>query len=112
MRIQKTQFNSIQKVILNSLTAFLQGDWSKRSLSILSLLLGYYLVGSNLAAIYLSQVGQRTYVVFCLLLIIEFSIRVRTLLQRTRFSSIRIFIDNLRIGAVYAVVLEAFKLGS
>ena len=46
------------------------------------------------------------------LLIIELLVRIRSN-QRLFNSSIQWFaIDNIRIGSTYAIVLEAFKLGS
>ena len=112
MSIQKTRYEKIQKDITNNLSGFLSGNWSKRSISAFSLLLGYFLVGSNLAAYYLNEVGQRPLVVLFLLIIIEVLIRIRTSFNKSTFKTLLLIIDNLRIGAVYAVVLEAFKLGS
>ena len=112
MPIQNTRYEKIQKTITNNLGGFLSGTWTKRSISAISLLLGFFLVGSNLAAYYLSEVGQRPIVVLCLLIIIEILIRIRTTLNNSSLKTLLLIIDNLRIGAVYAVVLEAFKLGS
>ena len=112
MAIQKTRFESIQKNITRNFNGFISGSWSKRSISALSLLLGYFLIGSNLAAFYLGEVGQRPIVVLILLIIIEFCIRIRITIENLSLKTLLLAIDNLRIGAVYAVVLEAFKLGS
>jgi len=45
-------------------------------------------------------------------LLIELMVRLRTRLVADRVSLGWLMLDNLRIGLVYAVVLEAFKLGS
>ena len=46
------------------------------------------------------------------LLVIEAGVRLRSRLVEEDASLAWIVADNLRIGLVYAVVLEAFKLGS
>ena len=45
-------------------------------------------------------------------IIIEISIRLRTQLLKNKPNIKWIFVDNLRIGAMYSFALEAFKLGS
>ncbi|WP_366516113.1 DUF565 domain-containing protein [Synechococcus sp. UW140] len=43
---------------------------------------------------------------------IEINVRIRTVSNTNKNKFIWIISDNLRMGAVYAVILEAFKLGS
>ena len=56
--------------------------------------------------------GHRPVVVLIWLLVIEVVVRLRSRLVEDDPSLAWIVVDNLRIGLVYAVLLEAFKLGS
>ena len=47
-----------------------------------------------------------------LLLVIETLVRLRSRLVRAEPSLAWVIVDNLRIGATYSIVLEAFKLGT
>ena len=58
------------------------------------------------------MIGHRPVVVLIWLLVIEVVVRLRSRLVEDDPSLAWIVVDNLRIGLVYAVVLEAFKLGS
>ena len=77
----------------------------------ISLLFGYF-VGSNLTVYFLERTGQRPLVVFSMVLIVEILIRLRSRVKRFPWPLYMLALDNMRIGAVYSVVLEAFKLGS
>jgi hypothetical protein len=56
--------------------------------------------------------GGRPVVVLTLVLIVEAIVRLRSQMVRTEPNLGWVVADNLRIGALYAVVLEAFKLGT
>ena len=60
----------------------------------------------------MERIGQRPVVVLVLLVIVELLVRLRTRFVVDRVPLIWVLLDNLRIGLVFAVVLEAFKLGS
>jgi hypothetical protein len=51
-------------------------------------------------------------VVLGLVAMIEVMVRLRTRVQAEPWPLAWLALDNLRIGVVYAVVLEAYKLGS
>jgi hypothetical protein len=51
-------------------------------------------------------------VVLALVLIVEAIVRLRSQMVRTEPNLGWVVADNLRLGAIYAVVLEAFKLGT
>ena len=68
----------------------------------LLLLLGFF-IGSNLPIYILNAVELRTHLAIYALIACELLV-----LGRRRFP----WLDNLRMGFVYAVVLEAFKVGS
>ncbi len=109
--MQKTRLNYFQKQVEAYISTSLIGPWKRRSLGLISLLLGYYM-GSNITVYFLQKVGQRPIVVLCMVLIIELFIRLRTFVRRNPWPLHWLVIDNIRIGSIYSVVLEAFKLGS
>ncbi len=109
--MQQTRFNNFQKSIGTNLSSSILGPWNRRSIGIITLLIGYYL-GSNLTVYFLQKVGQRPLVVISMVLFIEILIRLRSTVKSSTWPIYWLAIDNMRIGSVYAVVLEAFKLGS
>ena len=110
-QLQNTRFNQFQEKIGEYLSTSIVGPWSRRSITLISLLLGYYL-GSNLTVYFLQVFRHRTLVVLFMVILIEILIRLRTNVSRTPWPISWLAIDNVRIGAVYSVCLEAFKLGS
>ncbi len=111
MSPQNTRLQNIVSKISTSLSSPFTGPWKRRSIGIISLLSGYWL-SSNLASYFVNKQGQRLWVLIIMLLIIELLVRLRSN-QRLFNSSFQSFaIDNIRIGSTYAIVLEAFKLGS
>ena len=111
MKIQRTNYNSLLKNIFSSSSQSFTGPWRSRSLSLLSLLVGYYLC-SVISAYFLVENQQRVIVVLLLFILIEIAVRLRVFLDRNSKKNALLIIDNLRIGSFYAIVLEAFKLGS
>ncbi|MCP9914944.1 DUF565 domain-containing protein [Cyanobium sp. ATX 6F1] len=109
--VEPTRFSRVQERLGSVLFGGLAGSWRERSLAILALLLGFY-GGSNLTAYFLQRIGQRPLVVLALVLLIEAVVRVRSRWLKGDPGLGWVLCDNLRIGLVYAVVLEAFKLGS
>ena len=110
--LQQTRYNGVQVAIGRSLSAAVGGSWRGFSLQLLALLLGFYLA-SNLTSLLLLQIpGGRPSAVLLMVLGIELLIRLRTRAVRDRPPLGWVICDNVRIGAVYAVVLEAFKLGT
>ena len=103
--------DGVQRRVGDLLLGGFRGSWRRRSLAVLALLLGFY-AGENITALWLEQVGQRPVVVLLLVLLLELMVRVRTRVVGERPGLGWIVADNLRLGLVYAVVLEAFKLGS
>jgi hypothetical protein len=109
--LQPTRFDGLQRRLGGFLLGGFRGSWRRRSLAVLALLLGFY-AGENITALWLERVGQRPLVVLLLVLLLELVVRLRTRLVGGRPGLGWILTDNLRLGVVYAVVLEAFKLGS
>ena len=111
MNIQKTKLDNIQRKLWFFLTDSITGTWKKRSIGLLSLLIGYYL-GSTLTSYYLIKIGERPIVGLIMVLLVEITVRFRSSSLHGKNSYLITILDNLRIGSVYSVVLEAFKLGS
>jgi hypothetical protein len=88
-----------------------RGSWRHRSLALLALLLGLF-AGNNITTIVLYQIGPRPLVVLLVVVLVELVARLRSHWVRGEPSLGWVLCDNLRIGVVYAVVLEGFKLGS
>ncbi len=88
-----------------------RGDWRHRSLALLALLLGLF-AGNNVTSFVLYQFGPRPLAVLLLVVLVELVARLRSHWVRGEPSLGWVLCDNLRIGVVYAVVLEGFKLGS
>ena len=111
MRTQSTTFSRYAQKITSFLSTSFIGPWKKRSASLLSLLIGFYM-GSNLTVYYFEKTNNRLLIVLAMVFLVELLIRVRTRVPIHKGNTLILIVDNLRIGSIYAVVLEAFKLGS
>ena len=69
-------------------------------------------MASTISAYYLEEFRQRVLVVALLCFLLEIAIRYRGNLITVSQFPLLLIIDNFRIGITYAIVLEAFKLGS
>ncbi len=78
---------------------------------VISLLFGYYFTNSLLSFL-LDKSVNTILLAISILLIMELLIRSSLLYKLSKLSIIIIAINNFRIGATYALILEAFKLGS
>lgn len=111
MRLQKTKFDRFQRNITRSFFETYIGNWKIVSTRLIALLLGYYL-GNNISVYYFEKTGQRPIAAIVLIIILESLIRVRSSIKADELPLLYKCLDNLRLGVIYAVVLEAFKLGS
>ena len=100
--IQRTRLAGLQSSWGALVRRSLSGPWWRRSTSFLLLLIGFF-IGSNLPIYILNAVELRTHLAIYALIACEMLV-----LGRRRLP----WLDNLRMGFVYAVVLEAFKVGS
>ena len=108
--MQKTNFSRITYQINNLLFGFLSDTWKSKSINIISVLTGYFLF-ANFATKFISEGKNELVMVPIIILFIEIIIRIKPL-SSSRFYDLWAVVDKLRIGAIYAVILEAFKLGS
>ena len=108
--MQKTRFSILSKKFADILFGFLNLSWKDKSINIISFLIGYFLF-ANFITKFISEGKNELIMVPIIILVIELIIRSR---PKTKSSIFYIWsvIDKLRIGATYALILEAFKLGS
>lgn len=110
--LQQTRYNRLQLWLGQGLAGLIGRNWRQTSLLLLSLLSGFY-IGSNLTVFVNDRIpGGRPAAVVLMVLVVEILIRLRSRFVRSSPTLGWLMTDNLRIGAVYAVVLEAFKLGT
>ena len=109
--MQKTKFRKFLNSILLVIKPIYSDTWSKRSILLLSLLTGFYLTNSFISFL-LDKSFNTIFLVIIILFVMELTIRS---LLFSNFSKLSLFlqaINNFRIGSTYALILEAFKLGS
>ena len=106
--MQKTKFRLFLDSLFRFINPIISDSWGKRSILLLSLLFGFYFTNSLLSFL-LDKSVNTIFISIFILLIMEVSIRTSLL---SRFSIIVSTINNFRIGSTYALILEAFKLGS
>ena len=108
--MQKTKFSRINDQFNIFLFGFLSSSWKSKSINILSVLTGYFLF-ANFVTKFISEGRNELIMVPIIILIIELIIRIKPSKSSSLFMLWSI-VDKVRIGATYAVILEAFKLGS
>ena len=108
--MQKTKFSRINDRFNNLLFGFLTSSWKSKSINILSVLTGYFLF-ANFATKFITEGQNELIMVPIIILIIELIIRIKPSSSSNLFK-LWSLVDKVRIGATYAVILEAFKLGS
>ena len=108
--MQKTNFLRITSQLNNLLFGFLSDSWRSKSIGLISVLTGYFLF-ANFLTKFISEGKNELIMVPIIIVFIEIIIRIKPP-SSSRFYDLWSVIDKLRIGAIYAVILEAFKLGS
>ena len=108
--MQKTKFSIINDKFSKLLFGFLSSSWKSKSINLISVLTGYFLF-ANFATKFISEGRNELIMVPVIIIIIEFIIRIKPPSSSSLFDLWSI-VDKFRIGATYAVILEAFKLGS
>ena len=108
--MQKTNFLKITSQLNNLFFGFLSDSWRSKSIGLISVLTGYFLF-ANFITKFISEGKNELIMVPIIIVFIEIIIRIKPS-SSSRFYDLWSVIDKLRIGAIYAVILEAFKLGS
>ena len=109
--MQKTRFREFLDSFLLILNPLISDSWTKRSILLLSLLSGFYFTNS-LISFLLDKSVNTIFLGIIILLIMEITIRSLFFSYISRLSILILAINNFRIGSTYALILEAFKLGS
>lgn len=110
--VQRTRLQGVLSQLARSLRRQLGAGWRHGSAAVLALLVGFFLAQNLTTLLLLSVPGGRPVVVLAMVVAIELLVRFRSRWLPADPSLPWVLVDNLRIGAVYAVVLEAFKLGT
>ena len=108
--MQKTNFSKITYQFNNLFFGFLSDTWRSKSINLISVLTGYFLF-ANFITKFISEGKNELIMVPIIIVFIEIIIRTKPS-SSSKFYDLWSVIDKLRIGAIYAVILEAFKLGS
>ena len=108
--MQKTSFSRITYQLNNLFFGFLSDTWRTKSIGLISVLTGYFLF-ANFLTKFISEGKNELIMVPIIIVFIEIIIRIKPS-SNSRFYDLWSVVDKIRIGAIYAVILEAFKLGS
>ena len=108
--MQKTNFSRIVYQLDNFLFGFLSDTWKSKAIALISVLTGYFLF-ANFVTKFISEGKNELVMVPIIIIFIEVIIRIKPS-SRSKFYNLWTIFDRLRIGAIYAIILEAFKLGS
>ena len=108
--MQKTRFTVIYDSLNLVFLGFLRSSWKDKSLNLLSILIGYFLF-ANFITKFISEGKNELLMIPVIIILFELIIRMRPPRNSNTYL-IWTLLDKIRIGAVYALILEAFKLGS
>ena len=109
--VQDTRLARVQTRLGQRLRTGIAGPWAHRSAVLIALLAGFFL-GETTTVHLLSQASVRTIVALYLVTFFEMFVRLRSRVDRVPLPLHWQVMDNIRVGFVYSVVLEAFKVGS
>lgn len=110
--LQSTRLEHVQRRLAQTVRSQLGDRWATTSATVLALLGGLFL-GQNLSSFLLWKLsGGRPVVVLAMVLGHELVVRLRSRAVGDVPPLGWVLVDNLRMGVVFAFVLEAFKLGS
>ena len=108
--MQKTRFSTFTDRFADIVFGFLNLSWKDKSINIISFFIGYFLF-ANFITKFIAEGKNELVMVPIIIVIIELIIRSKPN-SKSSIYYLWSVIDKLRIGATYALVLEAFKIGS
>ena len=108
--MQKTKFSKIVNNAYIILFGFISSTWKTKSINLIALLTGYFLF-ANFLTKFISEGKNELVMVPIIIVIIELIIRTKPA-ANSKIFNYWLFLDKVRIGGTYAIILEAFKLGS
>tara|TARA_B100000945_G_scaffold161007_1_gene129262 strand:- start:311 stop:640 length:330 start_codon:yes stop_codon:yes gene_type:complete len=109
--MQKTKFRKFVDSLVSNINPIISESWKQKSILLLSLLSGFYFTNSLLSFL-LDKSVNKILLAVLILLIMELFIRLSLISNFSKFSIIIRSLNNFRIGSTYALILEAYKLGS
>ena len=108
--MQKTRFAGFYDSLNSVFLSFLKASWKDKALNLLSILLGYFLF-ANFITKFISEGKNELLMIPVIIILFEVIIRMKPQ-SNSNIYLVWMLLDKIRIGAVYALILEAFKLGS
>ena len=108
--MQKTRFTVFYDSLNLIFFGFLKSSWKDKSINLLSILFGYFLF-ANFITKFISEGKNELLMIPVIIIIFEIIIRLKPF-SKSNIYLLWVLLDKIRIGAVYALILEAFKLGS
>ena len=109
--MQSTRFSRISEKLNIFFFGFLRSSWKSKSINLLSVLGGFFLF-TNLVSFFISNLDNKKILVVPIVIIFfELIIRMKPT-SKSLFFDFWNILDKLRIGGIYALILEAYKLGS
>ena len=108
--MQKTRFTVFYDSLNLVFLGFLKSSWKDKALNLLSILLGYFLF-ANFITKFISEGKNELIMIPVIIILFEVIIRMKPQ-SKSNMYLVWMLLDKIRIGAVYALILEAFKLGS
>ena len=108
--MQKTNFSRLTYQLNKLLFGFLSDTWRSKSIGLISVLTGYFLF-ANFLTKFISEGKNELIMVPIIIVFVEIIIRIKPS-STSKFYDLWSVVDKIRIGAIYAIILEAFKLGS
>ena len=109
--LQNTRFNQLQTGVGQRLLGWLTSRWRDKSVALIALFSGGY-VAANVTSLYITLLKVQSVGALGLVLFFEVLVRLRQRYAGKQPGLIWIALDNFRIGFLYLIVLEAFKIGS
>tara|TARA_B100000965_G_scaffold247177_1_gene207556 strand:- start:16361 stop:16732 length:372 start_codon:yes stop_codon:yes gene_type:complete len=110
-KMQKTRFKKFLESFILIVNPLVSDSWTKRSILLISVLSGFYFTNS-LISFLLDKSINTVFLALIILITMEISIRALLFSKFSKLSLTLFSINNFRIGSTYALILEAFKLGS
>ena len=108
---QRTQLARVERELGDQWRPLLTGPWWRRAWALLAILTGFF-AASNLLEQVGGLFGSRILSALTLLGLCELMVRARDQIKQQPVPLVWQCLDLFRLGLIYGVVLEAFKLGS
>ena len=108
--MQKTRFTLLFDSLNIVFLGFIKSSWKDKAFNLLTILFGYFLF-ANFITKFITEGKNELLMIPVIIIFFEIIIRTKPL-RKSNIYLLWMLLDKIRIGAVYALILEAFKLGS